>query len=43
MKNDYSDINPHEFTQKDLMQFLLNSTQHMATREELQIVKRYFG
>ena len=37
MKN-YADINPHEFTQKDLMLFLLTSTQHMATREELQNV-----
>jgi len=26
-------------TQKDIMQFLLHSTQHVATREELQAVK----
>ena len=39
MKN-YADINPQEFTQKDLMLFLLTSTQHMVTREELQNVKK---
>ena len=32
---------PNEnLTQKDIMQFLLHSTQHVATREELQDVKR---
>ena len=31
---------PYEsLTQKDIMQFLLHSTQHVATREELQDVK----
>ena len=32
---------PNEnLTQKDIMQFLLHSTQHVATREELQDVKK---
>ncbi|MEA3315225.1 MAG: hypothetical protein U9Q30_05160, partial [Campylobacterota bacterium] len=32
---------PNEnLTQKDIMQFLLHSTQHVATREELESVKR---
>ncbi|MEA1919544.1 MAG: hypothetical protein U9N52_06875 [Campylobacterota bacterium] len=32
---------PNEnLTQKDIMQFLLHSTQHVATREELEGVKR---
>ena len=30
---------PNTFTQKDLMQHLLNASQHVATREELQDVK----
>ena len=35
-----SEIDSKEFTQKDLMQFLLHSTQHAATREELEGVKK---
>ena len=32
---------PNEnLTQKDIMQFLLHSTQHVATREELQDARR---
>jgi hypothetical protein len=38
-EQDYSKINSENFTQKDLMQYLLHSTQHVATREELQITK----
>ncbi|MBT3471754.1 MAG: hypothetical protein HN454_02890 [Gammaproteobacteria bacterium] len=30
---------PNTFTQKDLMQHLLNASQHVATREELLDVK----
>ena len=37
--NNYEDIKSREFTQKDLMQYLLHSTQHTATREELQEAK----
>jgi len=33
---DYSDINPNEFTQKDLMLHLLHVSQHTVTREELK-------
>ncbi|MBT3348460.1 MAG: hypothetical protein HN398_08505 [Thiotrichales bacterium] len=34
------EIDSKDFTQKDLMQFLLHSTQHVATREELEGVKK---
>jgi hypothetical protein len=34
------EIDSKDFTQKDLMQFLLHSTQHVATREELESVKK---
>ena len=38
---DLSQEIPNEnLTQKDIMQFLLLSTQHVATREELQDVKK---
>ena len=33
------EIEPENLTQKDIMTFLLHSTQHTATREELQEVK----
>ncbi|NOQ29792.1 MAG: hypothetical protein GQ570_01585 [Helicobacteraceae bacterium] len=33
------EIPQENLTQKDIMQFLLHSTQHVATREELQAVK----
>ena len=33
------EIEPENLTQKDIMTFLLHSTQHTATREELQDVK----
>jgi len=36
MKDRYSDINPNEFTQKDLMLHLLHVSQHTVTREELK-------
>ena len=37
---DLSQEIPNEnLTQKDIMQFLLHSTQHVATREELETVK----
>ena len=36
------EIDSKDFTQKDLMQFLLHSTQHVATREELEGVKKRF-
>lgn len=35
-----SEIETKDFTQKDLMQFLLHSTQHAATREELDSVRK---
>jgi len=37
------EIDSKDFTQKDLMQFLLHSTQHVATREELECKKRFKG
>ncbi|MEA3314664.1 MAG: hypothetical protein U9Q30_02245, partial [Campylobacterota bacterium] len=33
---DYSDINPNDFTQKDLMLHLLQVSQHTVTREEVK-------
>ena len=33
------EIEPENLTQKDIMTFLLHSTQHTATREELQEVR----
>ena len=35
-----NEIPAENLTQKDIMQFLLHSTQHVATREELQDVKK---
>ena len=33
------ELEPENLTQKDIMTFLLHSTQHVATREELQDVR----
>jgi len=33
-------LDSENLSQKDIMQFLLHSTQHVATREELQTVKQ---
>ena len=35
-ENKYSNVNPNEFTQKDLMLHLLHVSQHTVTREELK-------
>ena len=42
MMKDYTDIDPNEFTQKDLMLHLLQVSQHTVTREEISKIDDRF-